>query len=346
MTLIDGVPEALSYCNKVLEHPDSWRAFPEETWQALRAGVFAASSRDSQGERITHASLIGMAKQLLHRPVFVSVEHDPRRHPVGRILTAEVFAHPDGVHFLAGVVAYYDPEKLQRLAEYPWTPSDTALPIVPSEPGPTPWVLLAINEHEITPEVVAALLEGAPDTVSQSVRAVRRKAVDPIRIVESHWPFWLLLAIYAQSFLKESGTLAARRIDQTIDWLLRIIRARMSSGSGDLLFVIASKCSDCRVEFVLTDRDVESRERAIRQLQDGARRAENLIATLIEAHPMRLVCTYDAIARCWHPQYMITKYRGVMVREPEKIDPYRYPGFSVGGEVEMEDDENDENDGS
>ena len=73
--------------------------------------VIASTRLDSQGERLTRDALVSLAESIGRKFVPVGEEHDPRKPPIGRLLSAAVQDREDGESEVLAILEIFDEDE-------------------------------------------------------------------------------------------------------------------------------------------------------------------------------------------------------------------------------------------
>ena len=341
MNLIEAVPEARAFIQSVLYAPERYFLFNNEPFERFEAGVFSTSTVDSHNDQILPEAIEDMAEQLRQNPIWINVQHDPRIHPIGRVLTAAAFYDKtSNTYFLAGVYGYFDPDKLPRLGKLASDMAigfDDDLLLLPAGDLPGPQVSVAFSRVEFEESAVAELVASAPGTVSRRLGVETRKALESISpILSISVVLWLLMSNpFSKAFLGRLGERAADAVVDLFIWLKQEVVNFLKSDNRELTICINTERDNVRLEFLLDSKmKPEVLRNAIDMLPTAARAAVQFVELTDEKLQLvRIVYSFDEDHGEWRPLYALSKTAGVLAAKPTKVDTSVFGGLSVGARV-------------
>ena len=344
MNLIEAVPEAKAFIQSVLYAPKKYFLFKNEPFERFEAGVFSTSTVDSHNDQISREAIEDMAEQFRQNPIWMNVQHDPRIHPIGRVLTAEAFYDKtSNTYFLAGVYGYFDPDKLPRLGKLASNMAigfDDDLLLFPAGDPPEPQVSVAFSRVEFEESAVAELVASAPGTVSRRLGIETRKALESISpILSISVALWLLMSNpFSKALLGRLGDRAADTVVDLFIWLKQQVVKFLKSDNRELIVCINTERNNVRLEFLLDSKmQPEVLENAIDMLPTAARAAVRFVELTDEKLQLvRIDYSYDEDQGEWRPLYALSKTVGVLAAKPTKVDTSVFGGLSIGARVRSE----------
>jgi len=340
-SLIQESSDAIRFVQKAALEWDRYKLFASETFLLVQPGILLTSGPDLQGEEFVPQALEEAVRHIKEEGLWMRYQHDPAVPPIGRLLDAGLFFAPQtGLMFVAGVFGILDPSSVPSFSKIGInTRSDY-------DPGPPPaefeaphlHVTLEYNKHEIAPELVAEMLQGAPPSVSKEPRLQFRKAADPFTIAcfaIASWPLWA--NPFAKKFLERFGEEAANVVMAFSKWLGKEVAGRLKDGSR---LVVSFNTRGCKVEFVLTTNEPSVVREASENVLKCLPQASQLISALLAYEPQRVVYLYDQEAKQWFPSFAETKKVGLIADTPKLIslEVFQSGGLSVGGSLERPDE--------
>lgn len=343
-SLFEQVPDAVAFCTRVCDSLSNYLLCAEERFVQCRGSVLASTALDRQGERLSPAYLEAIVGQIAARPLWLLVEHDPRIQPVGRVLASKVFyAGPSETHFVAGVLGYYDQDKIPPLdhceadvgSVADWPTAEALRQVGKAR--------LGYNVHDIAPEFINELLETAPPIVSRDADSRFYKSEDVLTIITI--ALGGLAAISFNPFIKKVQEKIGDQVGQDLVAMWNWVKGQLIDGiarhrAERLLFVLESPYKGCRVDFVIASNDPNAIRKAIDGIHDAGHSAKCLIDHLEEAEPDVVTYEFDCGQEKWLPLHAVTRRRGVLSNRPKLIALDKYAGLSIAGVKRIKSDNN------
>lgn len=157
---------------------------------------------DTHGDQFAREALESLVTKVTEGMFLVTVQHNPRIQPVGRVLAAKVFFAPESQeYFVAGVIGYWDPasyKTFESIGDLCSVAEDLCVSGLDLENPPQ--ASIELNRQDFNFQDFDDVLTEAPLVVSKDIDERFRKAQDPITIVTISASISLLLST---PFLKE-----------------------------------------------------------------------------------------------------------------------------------------------
>jgi hypothetical protein len=212
-------------------------------------GIIATSHIDSQNERMTLAALESMVEQINTQRIPMSIEHDPRIPPQGRVVSAQLEELDDGEFAVVAIS-----EVFEEGDEIEFRDDGREMPL--REFGDDNLYIIYDNSYRDQSD--QELLEEMRTLVSGGTSEYVKKSLDPITVLIIASGF--IAGNIASGFFQKVGSDAW---DSFKDKLKRLIGRRRGNKSENLLlfqFVIRDADRTLSIETILSDpddRDIE-----------------------------------------------------------------------------------------
>jgi len=321
--LIGESQEARNFCLAARADIGRYLLFPEERFMRIDMGIAATEEVDLQNEAIPPESLEELAAHMNSTLVWLMREHNPLLGIIGRVLTAGRFYAPQsGIYFVAVVNGLYDLNLLPTFEEFG---VDVLPPIEIAygrpEPERTAEARLACSPHEIPDDVVAEMLEQAPECVAREPTLKVRKNADPVPILTVLASFWLATSNpFSKKFLECCGEKGAEEAIAFYSWLKDGIIAKVAQlAPKKLLFVLETPYKGCRVEFVTASTDPAVLIEAVQCRPDAVQAATALVDKLEYLGIQKLIYAYHLPTKKWLPLHAATRWGGVIANRAALI---------------------------
>lgn len=339
-TLIEQIPEAYEFCQRVTNNINKYKLFPNEHFDTIIAGILTTTERDSQGECLSLSELRNLLDRFQKHTIWFTAEHNPLIQPIGRLVSAERFyCSNEDIHFIAGVIGYYDIDSILAFEDIGINidkipQADLSL----SDTIEEPIIEVCYNPYEIEDEIIERMLHHSPKVVSDIPKRRFRKAAEPIIIIEISISLFVGIAIlsFTKGFFNRLGAKAADFMFETSKkvnlWLKDKVSREVSKiDTENLLFEVTSKYKGCRIRFVIPSKDQETIGQAIDKVWGAARSVAGLINMVKDLEPTCLVYVFDLNTKTWIPRHLTTEKLGIITDEPIEVDLKQYGGLSIDG---------------
>jgi hypothetical protein len=313
--LIQQSPEAQAFLLDVRNHIASYLLHPDEQFSDLGEGVLGGTATDQQGEASSLDDLNELIKRIGREPFWITLNHDPRIHPVGRVIAAKIFKVPESEnHFVAALTGTYSGATIPTIengrkklggssdAEYALTPELSKS-------------RLSFNIYELPFELIQEMIEVAPLSVDNKVAEERRKALDPLVILRLMLPGGLLFG----AATKIGGKIVEHFADDVFVWVKSTVLKKLGEfrkrNNRETLFVFESHYKGCTIEFVISSQDEMVRIDAVDGVYAAAAESKSIVDAFESQKPTRLTFDYDTDRKKWLPLYIVTN-RGIFTDSP------------------------------
>ena len=329
------------FFNNIAENIGAYKLFPEENFTKLASGVLASTSTDSQGESFGFSALEDMLKRIKNkRPFWITVEHNPKIAPRGRVIDALIVYDPAlSEHVVYGVMGFYSPETFPKFDDFVTGLSRTSDLFFVDRVNvkAIPVGKLGYNIHEIDKGPISSLLEDAPKCISSQPEIRFRKSHDPISIITISISTWFLLFNpFSKAALKRLGDAFAKEVIEFFGWLKNRVLSELSSFEKRPILELESELGDCRFIFVMDlgeAKDESLQKIALESLGDAVRLAVSIYDKYKETEIERITFIFDVNNKNWNPLYMTTSVYGVISNESEQVKLGN--GLSTSGTLPM-----------
>ena len=116
-SLLEESNEAQVFLAQCRSNLQDFVLYPDEDFEDLQEVSLGAVGVDLQGEPVALKQPQRIVERVQEASFWITLYHDPRIHPVARVLTAQLFTTPSGVVFVAGLVGTYDRANLPSLSD-------------------------------------------------------------------------------------------------------------------------------------------------------------------------------------------------------------------------------------
>jgi len=337
VNLIDESVEAREFSSGVIADLDSFKLFPGEYFAGVIESVLSGTGMDKQGETAQTADLEALVTAVDTREFWLRREHDPLIHPIGRVLAAKTFYSPArNIHFVAGVVGFYDAGKIPNFSSIGIDVSSLPAPEVTIPYSPQiARALVEFNPHEIPPSIINEMMQTAPICVDLSAAEQFRKGEVSLAILHVSASIWLLSKTPFGTKLQERlGEKVADAAVEFLKWIGGPVAEKLRQITGrDSRLVVSFEYRSCEIEFVLKGNEGPVITAAAMQSIEAAANASlSLVDALAFAVPRRVTYGFDGTTNKWFPLHATTRNKGVITNQPYLIAlDNLHGGMSVGG---------------
>lgn len=335
--LIAESPEAKEFVRRTIAGVDALKLFPDEQFASVIGNVLSGTGLDGQGESAQFADLEALVQAVQSGEFWLRREHDPLIHPIGRVVAAKVFYDPKlNMHFVVGVVGFYDTSKLPTFVS---KGIDVSTPTVGDREIPEntgiPCAQVEFNPHEISPAVIAEMLNTAPKCVNRSVVEQSRKGLIGLAILQISTSIYLLSKTpFGGKYQERLGEKAADASAEFLKWIADSVVSKVRRVTGrDTRVVMSFEYKGCVVEFVLKGTEGPAAiAEAMAAMEGAADQSLRLVEVLESTLPRRLTYGYDVASKKWFPLHASTRNEGIITDQPYLVALDNLKGgFSVGG---------------
>lgn len=307
--LIQVSKEAQEFLEDSLDKSETLRMFPHERFIEFQAAVLGSTGIDLQGEAQELNSLRRIAEKLKTEPFWITVNHDPWIHPMGRVLAAKIFrSEMQSVWFLAALIGKYDASTLPSLTAA-LTNQPSSATFNKAHEGEAH---VCFNSFEFPEEGIQEVLSDAPECVSSKIYDERRKsALILIELLSIIVPgAWL------DGFNHKVGEASGEKFVQMIGWLSRKAIKNIRNYRQNAKILIESYIGNCKVQFLIDSGSEEIQIEAAESIPEHIDAAHTTVGQLLTLEPERLAFEYDRVRKKWVPLYAVTKRSGVITDRP------------------------------
>ncbi|MGB7281310.1 MAG: hypothetical protein WBE13_03525 [Candidatus Acidiferrum sp.] len=329
--------EAQEFVNGVMADLDRFKLFPDEYFARVIGNVLSGTSVDKQGESAQMADLEALVAKVDTGEFWVRREHDPLIHPIGRVLAAKMFCAPRrNVHFVVGVVGFYDGNRLPSFSSIgidisSLPASEATIPYSPQDVR----AFVEFNPYEIPSSTVSDMMRAAPACVERSVAEQFRKSELSLAVLHVSGSIWLLSQTpFGKKLQEQLGEKVADASVEFLKWIAGTVTETLRQLTGrDSRLVVSFLYRGCEIEFVLkgTEGPVLTVD-AMQTMEAAANESLLLVDALASAVPRRVTYGFDAASKRWFPLHASTRNKGIITNQPYLIALENlHGGLSVGG---------------
>lgn len=301
---------------------------PGEIFGTIRPSVIWADVKGPNGEDLIAVDPLAIIDDVKLGNLSLLKGHDPG-FPVGKVLSAAVFASPEGTRFIAAILGLYQGVKLDGF-------DDLGLGFVEPFPPPsqlpdltdTAWIEFRVDPREVEAAWVKDALANPPLRVEE--RELSHNAADAVtQLISIGFPYALLVwNPFVKAFATEAGKDAYAATKQ---WLKRLFRKLPKLDNP--IVELVSHHSECQVSFILRGSDVKSHDAALEALSVAARTAAALVhkMTLAGVPPVKLIYEFREEDGIWSPSFAELKSGKLITDNAKLIAVEKLPtGLSLG----------------
>lgn len=235
--------------------------------------ILATTHVDKHDERLTLEALESLVEQINHQYVLLSVEHDPRIPPIGRVASAKLVRLDDGEYGVEGVVELFETNNSITDA---MTDREIAIPAYTGEK-----ILITVDRSYTHDEESQKIIRELQEHAQIEVREEGKKSIEPLSMLT------IGIALVVGQFL--NGMLAKASAD-TWDYvkhrISQMLRHNKASNKKSILvyrLYISEPNQQKLIEVVLSNpspREIEMFHSACLEKIDA------LVPSLLAAHPL------------------------------------------------------------
>ena len=307
--LIQASEEAQLFIQDARHNAESLKMFPYEHFVELQAAVLGGTGIDLQGEAQQSTDLQKVADHIKMEPFWITVNHDPAIHPMGRVLSARLFYSKErDIWFLAGLIGKYDASRLPGLNAS--LGAQESIPAAEGFEGDEAYV--CFNSFEFPETGVRELISDAPECISNKIYDERRKSGIVVVTLLS----LIVPAAFLEGFNKKVGEAAGDKFVELMSWLAKKGIKKIRKFSEEAKILTEFYIGPCKVQFLINSGSEAIQIEAAEAIPDNVQGARVAVAQLLVHDPERLVLEYDEERKKWVPLYAVTKRAGVITDRP------------------------------
>jgi hypothetical protein len=293
--LIDDTPEASAWIGRASTEYSKDRIFGK-----IASGVIWTDDPGPDGEPIGGVDPSDYIAEINAKGLPMFRGHDPGL-PVGRVVAARLFSHPNGVKFVAVILGQYEDRQRLSFGELEVDPFPTVFsPALLNPLDDDSWLDFATDPREVDAKWADEVLRDAPLSVKR-IDLSHNAAEAQGELIRIGLAFAVLVW---NPFVTAIATEAGKDTYAAVVQWLRGLWKKLTERQNPLV-VVQSNCDGCEVSFLFRGKDVKQHYDAHDALPIAAVQAVRLIASMKNKCAVPASLVYEFEQTRWVPSYAI-----------------------------------------